>query len=105
MNRDCEKSNGATRVPLRVLFFEDHAADVELSLWTLESAGFDVAPEVAVTLAAVIDRVSATKYDVILSDYNMPDATGMDVFRALKAEGVTVPFILPRSSTPREGQA
>jgi CheY-like chemotaxis protein len=98
MTGGSENPVNTTRVPLRVLFFEDQSADVELLLWALWSAGFVVAPDVAVTLDAVLDRVSATEYDVILADYRMPDATGMDVFRALKQEGVSVPFILVTGS-------
>jgi len=94
MTRNSENPGGASKFPLRVLFFEDHPADVELSLWTLNSAGFEVMPDVVVSVNAALERVSATRYDVILSDYNMPDSTGMDVFRALKAKGVGVPFIL-----------
>jgi PAS domain S-box-containing protein len=81
-----------------VLFFEDQSADVELLLWTLQSAEFDVASDVVATLDAVLGRVTATEYDVILADYRMPGSTGMDVFRALKAKGVSVPFILVTGS-------
>lgn len=90
--------NGGGRVPLRVLCYEDHAADVELSLWTLKSADFEVTEDVVVTLEEALQRVRTTAYDVILADYRMPDATGMNVFRALKAEGVSVPFILVTGS-------
>jgi len=98
MTRGSENPGGAAKSPLRVLFFEDHSADVELSLWTLNSAGFEVTPDVAVSMNAVLERVSAVGYDVILSDYRMPDATGLDLFRALKAKGVSVPFILVTGS-------
>jgi len=96
--RSSNPPSDAASIPLQVLFFEDHVADVELSLWALKSAAFDVTATVAVTLDEVLQRARMTAYDVILSDYRMPSATGMDVFRALKAEGVTTPFILVTGS-------
>jgi PAS domain S-box-containing protein len=87
-------SDGTAAMPLRVLFFEDHTADIELALCALESAGFEVTADVAVTPEQVSQRVRSGSYDVILSDYRMPCATGMDVFSALKAEHIQVPFIL-----------
>jgi len=71
---------------------------VELLSWTLQSAGFDVASDVAITLDEVLKRVAGTEYDVILSGYRMPGATGMEVFRALQAKGASVPFILVTGS-------
>jgi len=81
-----------------VLYFEDYSPDVELSVWALQSAGFDVTRDVVVTVDGALERVSAAEYDVILADYRVPGATGMDVFRALKAEGVSAPFILVTGS-------
>ena len=37
-------------VPLRVLVFEDHHEDVELSVRALHSAGFEVTADTVVTL-------------------------------------------------------
>src|SRR6476660_8087974 len=83
-----------TKTPLRVLFFEDQSADIDLALFSLRSAGFEVCADVATTLEQVAKRAQCGCYDVILSDYRMPCTTGMDVFHALKKEGVHVPFIL-----------
>lgn len=82
------------RSPLRVLFFEDCDEDVELSLGALRSAGFDVQWDVAVTPDEVIAHASKMHYDVVLSDYRMPAATGMDVFELMRSEGIQTPFIL-----------
>jgi PAS domain S-box-containing protein len=76
------------------LFFEDQAADIELSLRALRRAGLEVACDTAVTLPEAIGLIHTNRYDIVLSDYNMPSATGLDLFRALRAEGVDIPFIL-----------
>ena len=82
------------RTPLRVLFFEDDPEDIDLSLRALQSANFDVISDVALTMDQFREHVHSRDYDVILSDYRMPGATGMDCFAEMKAEGINIPFIL-----------
>src|SRR5579863_3990228 len=87
-----------TRTPLRVLFFEDDAEDVDLSLRALKSSEFDVSSDVAVTPEEFLERVRSCPYDVILSDFRMPRATGMDIFELVKKEALNIPFILVTGS-------
>jgi len=87
-------SAGGDGIPLRILFFEDEAADIELALLTLRAAGFLVVADVVATLPEITQRVRAQAYDVILSDYRMPSATGMDAFAVVRARDADVPFIL-----------
>jgi len=81
-------------VPLRALVFEDREEDSELSLYTLRSAGFEVVADVAQALGDFERLLCAGSYDIILSDYTLPDATGMDAFEALERAGRRIPFIL-----------
>lgn len=83
---------------LRVLFFEDEIADIELSLRTLRAAHFDVVSDVATTLEEFRDRLRSGVYDIVLSDYRMPGITGMDCFAELQASRVNIPFILVTGS-------
>jgi PAS domain S-box-containing protein len=85
-------------IPLRVLFFEDDTEDVDLSLRALKSSEFDVTSDVAVTPEEFLERVRSSRYDVILSDFRMPRATGMDIFELVKKEGLNIPFILVTGS-------
>ena len=98
----CPAEEEARKTPLRVLFFEDCAEDIELSLRALRSAGFEVKWDVAVTPEEVVGRVHAAAYDVILSDYLMPRSTGMEVFELMRAEGMDTPFILVTGSLGEE---
>lgn len=87
--------SGATGLtPLRVLYFEDCQADIELSGRTLTSAGFDVQADVAVSCEELLAYARSSSYDVILSDYRMPHSSGIEVFEALKSAGFDTPFIL-----------
>jgi len=90
--------NENKRTPLRVLFFEDDAEDIELSLRAMQSAEFDVAYDVAVTPEECLGQVRTHPYDVILADFRMPRANGMEVFDLVKKEGSHIPFILVTGS-------
>ncbi len=95
--------NGATKpTPLRALLYEDCAEDIELILRSLKAGGFQVVPDIAVTLEEVIERARSVHYDVILSDYRMPRASGMECLRALQEQGMDVPFILVTGSLGEE---
>jgi len=93
-----ESENDNRRTPLRVLFFEDDAEDIELSLRAMQSAQFDVAYDVAVTPEECLGHVRTHPYDVILADFRMPRANGMEVFDLVKKESSHIPFILVTGS-------
>lgn len=82
------------RVHLHLLVFEDQEEDVELSLYTLRAAGFEVTADVVMTLEDFEKRLGAGSYDIILSDYTLPHATGMDAFEIAQKLGSDIPFIL-----------
>ena len=84
--------------PLRVLFFEDDAEDVELSIRALKASEFEVTSEVVDTPEDFLERLRSRRWDVILSDFRMPRATGMDIFELVKKEGLNIPFILVTGS-------
>ncbi len=86
------------KVRLQVLFFEDDPNDVELSLLALRASEFEVTWEIAATLEEFQQALHRRRYDVILADYRLPRATGMDAFEILKSEGVSTPFILVTGS-------
>ncbi|MHA2364602.1 MAG: response regulator [Candidatus Hodarchaeales archaeon] len=42
----------------------------------------------------VLDQISKKKYDVIVSDYMMPEMDGLELFQILRENGVKIPFII-----------
>lgn len=86
------------RVPLRALLFEDNRDDIEMALRSLRLAGFEPIADVAVTLQELEERLRASLYDIILSDYRMPNATGMEAFEVSRAHAADVPFVLVTGS-------
>lgn len=82
----------AARV-LRVLHVEDSELDHQLIATQLARAGLRVELERLDALPAVLAALERP-WDAIISDYNLPGYSGLDVLEALKARGSTLPFIL-----------
>ena len=89
---------GSSQKALRVLIFEDHQADVEMSLRYLRRAGFRVEADVALNLRSLDQRLQENSYDIILSDYRMPDSTGMNAFEVVQQRAGGTPFVLVTGS-------
>ena len=70
--------------PLHLLLLEHSETDVELCLAELERGGFDVRADVVSTRADFEARIRANSYDVVLSDYRLPDWTGMGALAVLQ---------------------
>ncbi len=79
---------------LRLLILENEPQDVELTLLELRASGFDV--EFTLTqdkeqfLAALVEG----KFDAILADYRLPNWTGLEALKELRASGKDIPFLL-----------
>lgn len=88
--------------PLRLLIIEDVPEDVELIVLTLESA--DLVFEYDATSIADHCRqlLSVQAYDVVLSDYRLPDLNGLQAFELLKESAQDIPFILVTGSLGEE---
>jgi len=82
---------------VRTLIVDDDALTLELHRTYLERLyGFTVAGECTgarAALAAVLDPPHGMAFDLVLLDITMPDGTGLDVLRALRARGATVDVI------------
>lgn len=84
---------------MRILLVDDDAMTGEMVAAVLELAGH------AVVLAA--DAVEAgdrlddeVGFDIIVSDMNMPMINGVELFRALRDGGCTLPFVLLTGDDP-----
>ncbi|HEY8880743.1 MAG TPA: response regulator [Roseateles sp.] len=87
--------SGVERAPrvLRVLHVEDSELDHQLILAQLTRAGLKVEMERLDTLPAVLAALDRS-WDAIISDYNLPGFTGLQVLEALKERRLLLPFIL-----------
>jgi PAS domain S-box-containing protein len=79
--------------PLRVLIVEDNPADAELLLRQLRRTGFEPDWRRVETEADFLVNLHPD-LDVILSDYDMPEFSGLRALELLRASGLEIPFII-----------
>lgn len=78
---------------MKVLVVDDSRVMRQIVVRTLRQAGFDGVDVVeAVDGQEGLAQVSAERPDLILSDWNMPNLTGIDFLATLRASGDTTPF-------------
>jgi DNA-binding response OmpR family regulator len=76
----------------RILVVEDDRAVARGLIYGLQAEGFDVLA--ADTGQAALDRARADEPHLILLDVRLPDVSGFDVCRMLRAEGRRMPILM-----------
>ncbi len=79
--------------PLNILIVEDSQNDAELALQELRRAGFDPKWRRVETEQGFLDELP-NRPDIILSDYSMPQFSGLRAAKLLRESGLKIPFIL-----------
>jgi signal transduction histidine kinase len=79
--------------PLKVLLVEDNIDDAKMVLRELKRAGFEATPQRVDTEPAFLDSLRVG-LDLILSDYVMPQFSGMRALELSRSSGLEIPFIL-----------
>ena len=77
---------------LRVVVADDSRVMRQIVVRTLRQAGYDWDITEATDGAEAFAIARAEQPDLVLSDWNMPNMTGIDLLRALRAAGDDVPF-------------
>jgi PAS domain S-box-containing protein len=80
--------------PLRVLILEHSPHDVKLMLFELKEAGVLIEETVAENAEQFRRAIREETFDAVLSDYRLPNWTGLDALKELRANGVDIPFLL-----------
>lgn len=78
---------------IQALIVEDNQADAELTLRELRRAGYEVDWHRVDTKADFASSLDPN-LDIILSDYAMPQFSGLDALELLNERGMDIPFIL-----------
>ncbi|MCE0802262.1 response regulator [Buttiauxella sp. S04-F03] len=85
------------RKEMRVLLVDDDLFAAELASVFLEMNGYEVVlAESAMSALANLD--SDDGIDLVISDFHMPEITGLDLLEVLRANGWKKPFILLSAS-------
>lgn len=88
-----QPQDSATR-PIRVLIVEDSEDDVLLLVWELKRGGYVPEFESVDTRAGMEAALRSGPWDIVISDYSMPDFSGLEALATLRARALDVPFII-----------
>lgn len=79
---------------LRILLIEDSDNDAQLLLREIRRSGYDVEYERVETAEAVRAHLQNRVWDVVVSDYSLPNLDAPHALDILKSSGLDIPFII-----------
>ncbi len=79
---------------IRVLLVEDSPDDAELLLCALRDGGYDLTYERVDTAAAMTAALAQQPWDLIISDYAMPQFDALAALALLQESGLDLPFLI-----------
>lgn len=77
---------------IRILYIEDETALAYLVKRHLAADGYEV--ELAATAREGLERYDPARHDVVVVDYHLPDAIGLEVLEELVSRGTGVPVVV-----------
>ena len=93
-NQGDSAETGVAVKPLRALIADDSENDVLLLLRALRKAGYEPVYERVSSAAAMKAALQRQAWDIVISDYEMPNFGGFEALQLLKESGQDLPFIL-----------
>lgn len=78
---------------ISVLYVDDEPALLDVAKIFLERSG-TIHVDTLTSVEEAMDRIRATPYDAIISDYQMPHMDGISFLKTLRSEFPTLPFII-----------
>jgi CheY-like chemotaxis protein len=85
---------------LQILLVEDHEDSARMLACLLTLHGFRV--EVAGTVRAAREKAHQLRYDVLISDLQLPDGNGLDLMRELRRSGPVCGIAVSGFGTPED---
>ncbi|MHA1973551.1 MAG: response regulator, partial [Candidatus Hodarchaeales archaeon] len=80
--------------PIRVLHCDDEQSFLEMTKTYLEAFFDDLKIELEVSPTRALERIKEAEFDVIVSDYQMPELTGLELLEKIRLDGIETPFIM-----------
>src|SRR5580693_2526279 len=80
--------------PLRVLFVDDSEKDIFFLLRELTKGGFEVQYNRVEDGDSLRDSLQKNKWQIVISDFHMPNFDGLMALQIFKEAGHDIPFIL-----------
>lgn len=78
---------------IRVLMVDDDPVILDLTTVFLERSG-DITIDTVQSPPKAMEKLELASYDVIISDYRMPEMDGITFLKTVRARGLDIPFIL-----------
>ena len=101
-SRARRRDDGHDRRP-RVLVVDDSAGVRQLIGATLSGRGFEV--QVAGSAKEAVAAMADQSFDALVVDYSMPQSNGVELVRALRSAGVSLPIIMVSGVATPDDQA
>jgi PAS domain S-box-containing protein len=79
---------------LRVLFIEDSLEDAELLIIEFKRAGYEIVFRRVETAKEMLNAIKEEEWDLIVSDYYLPEFKGLQALALYKDIGIDIPFIM-----------
>lgn len=80
--------------PIRVLVVEDSEFDARILIGTLKQGGYDPVWRRVENAATMREALQNEAWEVVLSDYNLPEFSAPDALRLLQQTGLDLPFVI-----------
>ncbi|MBU4304103.1 MAG: response regulator [Candidatus Omnitrophica bacterium] len=80
---------------IKILLIEDNPDDVVITRRALNKEAYELEWEGDPREAW--EKISANSYDLVISDYNLPGTTALEILRKTKEQGKDIPFIIVTS--------
>ena len=80
--------------PLSVLIVEDMESDAQILVRLLKKADYELVYEQVETAGQMRAALEKRTWDIIISDYNLPQFDGQSALAILKEAGLDIPFIV-----------
>lgn len=89
---------------MKILVVDDDALAGEMTAAVLEGLGHEYV--LAENGVEAMDKLNGEgPFDMVISDMNMPLVSGIDLFREIREQGITLPFILLSGDDPEGPRA
>ncbi len=79
---------------IQALYVDDDPLLLDLAKEFLEGENEDLSVTTCTSAREVLNMLRAKPFDVIISDYQMPAMSGIDLLKELRSHGIDIPFIL-----------
>jgi len=83
-----------TKKTVRLLLVEDVETDALLTIRELERSGMEVSYKIVDNAIDFEIAIETTEIDIIVSDYKLPDFTGLEALKILNSKKLDIPFVL-----------